>query len=168
MKTLVKLAAFTYIVCGGMTYAAADAAARDTQLSLRKPIDKHAHERHEARRENHRVIINRTGHVQVGKASVYSSRFAGRRMASGEKFNPASNSAASRSLPLGTVANVTNLENGRTATVRIRDRGPWRAGRILDISPKIAERLGISENGVGNVVIAPIAAAETDHGTRFR
>jgi rare lipoprotein A (peptidoglycan hydrolase) len=168
MRTLVKIAIFAYICGGCMTYAEAQAPVRHPTFGP-KLIHKHLHEqRHEVRRENHHVIVSRTGHVQVGKASVYSSKFAGRRMASGEKFNPASNSAASRSLPLGTVANVTNTENGRTATVRILDRGPWRAGRILDVSPKTADKLGIPENGVGNVVIAPIAIAETERGTRFR
>ena len=166
MRTLVKIATCAYLGCGWMACAAADAAVRHPTVA-QKQIRKQAHERHEGRRESRRVEVIRTGHVQIGKASVYGSKFAGRRMASGETFNPTSDSAASRSLPLGTVAKVTNLENGRTATVRIRDRGPRRAGRILDVSPKIAERLGIPENGVGTVAVAPIAEAETDRRTRF-
>jgi rare lipoprotein A len=167
MRMLMRIATCAYIGCSWMACAAADAAVRHPTVAP-KLLHKHLHERHEARRENHRVAVNRAGHVQIGKASVYSSKFAGRRMATGEKFNPASDSAASRSLPLGTAAKITNLENGRTATVRIRDRGPWRAGRILDVSPKTAERLGIPGNGVGNVAIAPIVEAETDRRAKFR
>jgi rare lipoprotein A len=153
MTTLIKLAICACLGCGWMVCASADAAVRHA-TAAQKVIHTHAHEGRGGRRENRAVAVSRTGHVQIGRASVYGPKFTGKRMASGEKFDPASDSAASRSLPLGTVARVTNLENGRTATVRIRDRGPRRAGRILDVSPKTAERLGILENAVGNVSVA--------------
>lgn len=76
-------------------------------------------------------------------------------MADGTPFNPASDSAASKSLPLGTTAQVTNLQNGRTATVQIRDRGPYRAGRIIDVSPGTAGALGMPRHSTAPVTVAP-------------
>jgi rare lipoprotein A len=165
MKT--KLATCACLSYGSTLSTPTNAALQHT-TAVQKVIHKHAQERHGGRRGNRLVAVSRTRHVQIGKASVYGPKFTGKRMASGEKFNPASDSAASRSLPLGTVARVTNLENGRTATVRIRDRGPRRAGRILDVSPKTAEKLGILENGVGNVTIATIGQAEPARVARLR
>src|SRR5690606_25887307 len=69
---------------------------------------------------------------QRGLASYYSTRLRARRTADGGRFDPNSDTAAHRTLPLGTVARVTNLANGRSAIVTIRDRGPHRRGRIVD------------------------------------
>lgn len=77
-------------------------------------------------------------------------------MADGTPFNPASNAAASKTLSLGTTARVTNLKNGRTTMVKIRDRGPHRAGRIIDVSPESADALGMKRDGVAPVAIAPL------------
>jgi rare lipoprotein A len=162
MRTLIKLATCVCLGCASTVCGPADAAVRHPTAAHRE-IHRNGHERHEGRP----VAVRRTGHVQIGKASVYSRKFTGKKMAGGEKFNPASDSAASRSLPLGTAATVTNLENGRTATVTIRDRGPRRPGRILDVSPKTADRLGIPEKGVGNVAIAPIAQGEPGGVTKI-
>ena len=83
---------------------------------------------------------DRSGRKQVGNGSFYADFFAGRKMANGEPFRLDSNNAASRTLPLGTTARVTNLENGRSAVVVIKDRGPYVAGRIVDVSPSTAEQ----------------------------
>lgn len=96
------------------------------------------------------------GRVQKGKASVYAQSLRGQRMADGTAFNPTSNAAASKTLPLGTTARVTNLSNGRTATVRVRDRGPHRAGRIIDVSPGSADALGMKRDGVAPVAVTPL------------
>lgn len=95
--------------------------------------------------------------VERGKASYYAPRLAGRRMADGGRFDPRSDSAAHRTLPLGTTARVKNLENGRSATVTVRDRGPHARGRIIDLSPGTAERLGMKGEGVAPVEVAPMA-----------
>ena len=68
--------------------------------------------------------IDHSGRKQQGRASYYASRFANRKMANGNRFNPNSDVAASKTLPLGTIAKVTNLSNGKTATVKVEDRGP--------------------------------------------
>ena len=77
-------------------------------------------------------------------------------MADGTPFDPTSNAAASKTLPLGTKARVTNLQNGRSTLVTVRDRGPHVAGRVLDVSPTGARRLGIKRQGVVPVAIAPV------------
>jgi rare lipoprotein A len=90
-------------------------------------------------------------------ASYYADFFAGRKMANGEPMRPQSNNAASRTLPLGTTAIVTNLENGRSAEVEIKDRGPYVVGRIIDVSPGTARELGMLEDGVVRVEVVPLS-----------
>jgi rare lipoprotein A len=83
-------------------------------------------------------------------------------MANGRRFNPNSNIAASRSLPLGTVARVRNLSNEQQTTVKVEDRGPYVPGRILDVAPKAAGDLGMREQGVAPVVVEPITVPQPD------
>jgi rare lipoprotein A len=106
--------------------------------------------------------IDRSGGKRFGKASFYGYRWAGRKMADGRHFNPRADVAASKTLPLGTVAKVTNLENGRSALVRVEDRGPFVEGRIIDLTVGTAERLGFREEGVVPVVVAPVAVPQGD------
>jgi rare lipoprotein A len=104
--------------------------------------------------------IDQSGRKQIGRASYYAPHFANRRMADGGRFNPNSNMAASRTLPFGTTAKVTNLNNGRSALVQVRDRGPREHSRIMDVTPKVADQLGMKKSGAVPVVIAPIVVAE--------
>ena len=104
-----------------------------------------------------RPQLDRTGRKRFGKASIYAPMFAGRKMADGTRMRPTSNNAASRTLPLGTTAKVTNLETGKTAVVTIHDRGPYVAGRIVDLSPATARDIGLDRRtGVTQVEVAPI------------
>jgi rare lipoprotein A len=104
-----------------------------------------------------RPQLDRTGRKRFGKASIYAPMFAGRKMADGTRMRPTSNNAASRTLPLGTTAKVTNLETGKTAVVTIHDRGPYVAGRIVDLSPATARNIGLDRRtGVTRVEVAPI------------
>ena len=105
---------------------------------------------------------DRSGRKRVGKASYYHSMFEGRKMANGQRFDPRGANAASKTLPLGTVARVTNLANGRSAVVRIQDRGPYVADRIVDLSPKTAQDLGMRHEGVARVEVAPITVPLPD------
>lgn len=156
MKVLIHMAACTVLGCAGVIGPSAAVAGPRHDPAAHGAGQKHAHER-PFRTSNRHASIDRSGRVQIGKASVYSRKFIGRRMAGGARFQPVSDSAASRTLPLGTVAAVTNLETGRTATVRIRDRGPYRADRILDVSPRTAEELGMEEDNVVRVAVVPVA-----------
>jgi len=89
--------------------------------------------------------------VQRGKASWYGAFHHGRRTASGEIFNQNALTAAHRSLPFGTRLRVTNHQTGRSTVVRVNDRGPFKANRIIDLSRAAAQAIGLK--GVGLVVI---------------
>ena len=111
--------------------------------------------------------LDRSGRKQVGKASFYARKFAGRKMADGTPMQPQGNNAASKTLPLGTTAKVTNKETGRSATVTIRDRGPYVRGRIIDLSPATAQEIGITpKEGVAPVEVAPIQVPLADGGSK--
>jgi rare lipoprotein A len=78
-------------------------------------------------------------------------------------MDPQTNNAASRTLPLGTTAKVTNLETGKSAVVTIQDRGPYVDGRIVDLSPATAQQIGITKReGIAKVEVAPIAVPMPD------
>jgi rare lipoprotein A len=77
-------------------------------------------------------------------------------------MNPQANVAASKTLPLGTTAKVINLQNGRSATVRVEDRGPFVAGRVMDVTFKVAQELEISKHGVVPVEVKPIAVPQSN------
>jgi rare lipoprotein A len=84
-------------------------------------------------------------------------------------MNPHGNNAASRTLPLGTVAKVTNLATGKSAIITIEDRGPYIKGRIVDLSPSTAYKIGITKRiGVAKVVVAPIAVPLPDGRVKLR
>jgi rare lipoprotein A (peptidoglycan hydrolase) len=89
----------------------------------------------------------------VGLASYYGPGFHGRRTASGEIFDMHELVAAHRTLPLGTVARVTNLANGRSVVLRINDRGPYIRGRVLDVSKGAAKALAFVRAGTTRVRI---------------
>jgi rare lipoprotein A (peptidoglycan hydrolase) len=100
--------------------------------------------------------------VQVGTASWYGEDFHGRPTASGEIYDMYQPTAAHRTVPLGTHAVVTNLANGHTVQVRINDRGPYRPGRILDLSYDAAQQLAMLHAGLARVQIAFLAAQPVD------
>ena len=94
-------------------------------------------------------------HVQTGLASYYGPGFHGEETASGEIFDQTEMVAAHRTLPLGAVVRVTNLENGRRVVLRVIDRGPYganyRKGTIIDVSKGAARRLDFLEEGLVRV-----------------
>ena len=93
------------------------------------------------------------GEIGGGVASWYGREFAGRRTASGERFNPTDYTAAHRTLPFGTRVRVTNAA-GRSVVVRINDRGPFHGGRVIDLSQAAAAELGLVRAGSGRVQLA--------------
>ncbi len=92
-----------------------------------------------------------TGYAEEGLASWYGEPYHGRPTASGPRYDMNEMTAAHRTLPFGTLVRVTNLENGKRATVLINDRGPFVAGRILDLSRAGAEALDSLGPGVVKV-----------------
>ncbi len=104
-----------------------------------------------------------TARKRVGKASFYAKQFSGKTMADGAPMDPQGDNAASRTLPLGTTAKVTNVATGKTAIVTIEDRGPYVDGRLVDLSPGTAAKIGITpRQGIAKVVVAPIAVPLPD------
>ena len=101
--------------------------------------------------------LDLSAHERAGVASFYASSFFWRRMANGEPMDPHGSNAASRTLPLGTVARVTDVDTGKSALIKIADRGPYAKGRIVDLSPSTARKIGITQRlGVAKVVVTPI------------
>ncbi len=96
-----------------------------------------------------------------GVASWYGPGFAGRLTASGEVYDPGELTAAHQTLPFDTRVRVTNLNTGLVVVVRINDRGPFRAGRIIDLSRASAERIGLVATGVGPVRLEVLVADGT-------
>lgn len=86
-----------------------------------------------------------------GQASWYGPGFYGNSTANGETYRPGSMTAAHRHLPFGTKVRVTNLQNGRSAVVRINDRGPYVGGRIIDLGQGAASVLGVTSTGTAPV-----------------
>ena len=86
-----------------------------------------------------------------GIASYYANKYQGRKTANGETFDVSRMTAAHRTLPFGTRVKVTNLANGRSVVVRINDRGPFVAGRVIDLSPAAAKKLDMLRAGVVKV-----------------
>ncbi|HXE22293.1 MAG TPA: septal ring lytic transglycosylase RlpA family protein [Rhodoferax sp.] len=95
--------------------------------------------------------------AQRGLASWYGPRFQGRRTASGERFDMHALTAAHLKLPLGSYARVTLLSTGKSVVVRITDRGPHMAHRVIDLSRAAAVQLGLLKRGVGEVAVQQVA-----------
>ena len=109
-----------------------------------------------------------SGHERTGKASFYAKKFTGRKMADGKRMDPKDDNAASKTLPLGTTAKVTNVDTGQSAEVTIQDRGPFVKGRIIDLSPASAREIGLSrQDGIATVVVAPIKVPLPDGGVKL-
>lgn len=99
------------------------------------------------------------GTVEKGEASWYGERHQGRRTANGERYDMYRLTAAHPSLPLGTKVLVTNLQNGRSVEVRVNDRGPTVAGRIIDLSYAAAQRLGAIAAGTIPVTVRVVSTS---------
>lgn len=91
------------------------------------------------------------GYDETGIASWYGADFHGKATANGETYDMNEVTAAHKTLPLPSLARVTNLENGRSLIVRVNDRGPFVAGRIIDLSRRSAQLLGLEGKGTGRV-----------------
>ena len=98
-------------------------------------------------------------YTAVGMASWYGAAFHGRRTANGEVYDMASLSAAHPTMPLPSYARVTNLENGYSVIVRVNDRGPYHAGRVMDVSSRVADVLDMKAMGTAKVKVDYVGAA---------
>ena len=122
------------------------------------------HSPYEVFGRKYHVLASSEGYRERGTASWYGSKFHGRRTSSGEPYDMHLATAAHRSLPLPTYAEVTNLDNGRKVIVKINDRGPFKDGRIIDLSYGAALRLGMISTGTARV---EVRAIDVDSGGRY-
>ncbi|MGM0534739.1 MAG: septal ring lytic transglycosylase RlpA family protein [Pseudomonadota bacterium] len=106
--------------------------------------------------KRYEVIADASGYRRQGKASWYGEKFHGYATSNGEIYDMYKMSAAHRSLPLPSFVRVTSLDNGRSAIVRVNDRGPFHSDREIDLSYAAAARLGILEEGTGRVEVEAI------------
>lgn len=100
-----------------------------------------------------------TGHLERGLASWYGKQFHGRKTSSGERYDMYAMTAAHKTLPLPTYVQVTNMENGRTAVVKVNDRGPFHGPRVIDLSYSAAKKLGVIQKGTAMVEVRAIDAS---------
>ncbi len=96
------------------------------------------------------------GYTNLGIASFYGGKFHGRLTASGEVFDKNAMTAAHRTLPFGTMVEVTYVKTGKSVIVRINDRGPFTPGRIIDLSEAAANKIGLHSDGIGEVRVREI------------
>jgi len=115
------------------------------------------HSPYEVYGRQYTVMPSAEGYVQRGVASWYGSKFHGRRTSSGEPYDMYTMTAAHRSLPLPTWVQVTNLDNGRSAVVKVNDRGPFVDNRLLDLSYGAAVVLGVKDAGTARVEVRSIS-----------
>lgn len=91
--------------------------------------------------------------TETGYASYYADKYDGKKTSSGEIFRQRKMTAAHRTLRFGTSVRVTNIENGKSVKVRVNDRGPFVAGRVIDLSKSAAKRIDLHRAGVAKVRI---------------
>jgi len=92
----------------------------------------------------------------VGLASYYARALQGRRTASGTRYDGRAMTCAHRTHPFGTLLRVTDVESGKSVTVKVTDRGPFAPGRVVDLSWAAARALGILEQGLARVKVEPV------------
>jgi len=104
-----------------------------------------------------KAVLDNGTDLGSGTASFFGDEIDGKRTASGERCDPDTLTAAHRTAPFGSKLRVTNLATGRSVIVRVNDRGPFRAGRIIDLSHAAAREIGMHRTGTAQVRLALLA-----------
>ncbi len=112
----------------------------------------------------YRVLDAAEGYVEEGLASYYGKKFHGRLTSNQEVYDMYAFSAAHKSLPLPSYVRVTNLANGKSVVVRVNDRGPFHAGRVIDLSFAAATKLGFTKQGTAKVEVRALTPADNRGG----
>ena len=123
-----------------------DAVPREEPLSRYGNMDEY-----EVFGRTYRTLDSAEGYEAEGVASWYGEEFHGRSTSSGEPYDMYAMTAAHKTLPLPSYAEITNLDNGRKVVVRVNDRGPFHDGRLIDVSYAAAHRLGMLGTGTTRV-----------------
>jgi rare lipoprotein A len=118
--------------------------------------------------QRYEPLRSHEGFVQTGVASWYGKDFHGKKTSNGEIYDMHAMTAAHKTLPLGVYLKVYNRENGREATVRVNDRGPFVKGRILDLSFAAAKELGVDTAGTARVKIEALGYRQDGGGGKER
>jgi rare lipoprotein A len=116
--------------------------------------------------KEYRLVDQHRGFKEEGVASWYGTKFDGHATSNGEIYSLYEMTAAHRTLPIPVYVKVTNLDNGRTAIVRVNDRGPFHANRIIDLSYAAALKLGYAKQGTARVEIEVIDTDNTHAASR--
>jgi rare lipoprotein A len=111
--------------------------------------------------KQYRVLADPDGYVEQGTASYYGAKFHGRLTSNREVYDMYTFSAAHKTLPLPSFAEVVNLDNGQSVVVRVNDRGPFHEGRVIDLSYAAAVKLGITQRGTGRVEVRALTPGRT-------
>jgi rare lipoprotein A len=123
------------------------------------------HSPYEVFGKKYRVMDSAKGYKEKGVASWYGTKFHGRRTSSGEPYDMHLATAAHKTLPLPTYAEVTNLDNGKKIIVKVNDRGPFKDNRIIDMSYAAAIRLDMIGKGTANVEVRAIDTSKMPQAT---
>ena len=111
--------------------------------------------------KSYRVMDSARGYRERGVASWYGTKFNGRATSSGELYDICQFTAAHKTLPLPSYVRVTNLDNARSLIVRVNDRGPFHAGRVMDLSYAAAVRLGVDRTGTARVELEAVGPGDS-------
>lgn len=160
MRWLAGLLLLTLVACGGPDVRVIDAPQTRELKGWQKP--------YEVDGLRYQPLRDHQGFAQRGTASWYGKKFHGRPTSNGETYNMYAMTAAHKTLPLGVDVRVTNRRNKRSIVVRINDRGPFVAGRIIDLSYSAAKQLGIVAQGTAPVEIVALGyPQEQDQRTSY-
>jgi len=113
------------------------------------------------RGKRYHVLKSEKNYCERGTASWYGTRFYKEKTSSGEPYNLLAMTAAHRTLPIPSYVRVTNLRNCRQVIVKVTDRGPFKPGRIIDLSYVAAKKLGITQSGTAPVEVATVEPGQT-------
>lgn len=117
--------------------------------------------------KRYQVIADASNYDQVGIASWYGKDFHGKLTANREVYDMHAISAASKTLPIPCHVRVTNLENGKSLVVRVNDRGPYKTGRIIDLSYGAAQKLGFATQGITKVRVTTVSTPNEDAAKHY-
>ena len=155
MPALMFCLAVAVAGCGAGTYESGHSKSADKRYSGSKATQRP----YRIAGKRYYPMASASGYVEKGQASWYGRKFHGRKTSNGETYNMHAMTAAHKTLPMNTWVRVENLENGKKVTVRINDRGPFVAGRIIDLSYKAARRLGMVGPGTARVKVTALGKA---------
>ena len=132
------------------------------------PAAAHSSRTHRPAVSHSTAVLDHSGREQKGIASWYGPGFADRKMADGHRMDPQANVIASKTLPLGSTARVTNAATGQSVVVTVEDRGRLPGGRVADVSPHVAQELSLTrKQGVVPVVVTPITVPQSNGSVKL-